>query len=153
MELANKYGLTREDYTIIQYYLSQSMTFRREVTTMDSKRIAEGHKLKSEKGKLIEEIEFANGLPGITIRTEGPNIFVSFEKGKVLQFSCIRPGGSKFDDSGTYYLVLKGDKVEYDNLIYSLSASAPIFLEVREDNLSNVEKTKREATGLRLPNY
>jgi len=86
--LKERYSLTNDDIKNIQFYLSNPLRLSREVTTIDSKKVAEGHTLKSVKGKLIEEVNFSDKLPGIAMNGTGDTLDVSFEAGKWLTFVC-----------------------------------------------------------------
>lgn len=157
IELKQKYQLTNSDLRNIQFYLSKSVSLERELTTVDSKKIAEGHSLRTEKGKLIEVVYFGGKLEGIVSRAYEDSLIVNFEPDKFLTF--VKASEPIYHQ--TPYILLVKDTpgaslVRYDGNDYSCqylpsesTIRTPALL-VIESNLSNVERTKRSASGMRL---
>lgn len=48
--------------------------------------VTQGHTLRKEEGRLIEEVAFGSGLPGVAVKSGQQVIHVSFEKGLSLPF-------------------------------------------------------------------
>ena len=155
--LKEKYALTNDDIKNVQFYLSHPLRLSREVTTLDSRKIAEGHTLKSVKGKLIEEINFSDKLPGIAMNSTEDTVDVSFEAGKWLTFVCEKGDWThRYDPfcflkeqqtvpSGVY------TEVFYDGAVFQrwVYDTRP-FLIVIEDDFSSVDRKKRDVQGIRL---
>ena len=145
------YSLTDEDIKKLQFYNSQPFQLTREVSTLDSKKVAKGHTLRSEQGKLIEEVSFDALIPGVAINSTYDQLDISFEEGKTLPFNVL------YDNSTYYCLKLEKDNsVLYDGVIYKVDYyyyysynSNPCLFIIAED-LYKVEQKTRHAEGIRL---
>lgn len=140
------YALTDDDIKKVQFYNSQAFKLTREVSTLDSKKIAKGHILRSEQGKLIEEINFGALIPGVAIHSTYDQLDVSFEAGKTLPFQVLS------DNSAYYCLKMDQDNsVLYDGARFKVDYfySYPCLFIVAED-LYKVEQKTRRVEGIKL---
>ncbi len=140
------YSLTDDDIKQVQFYNSQGFKLTREVSTYDSKKIAKWHTLRSEQGKLIEEIDFDALLPGVAVNSTYDRLDISFEAGKTLPFQVL------YDSRAYYCLKLDQDNtVLYDGVRYKVNYfySLPCLFIVAED-LYKVEQKTRRVEGIKL---
>ncbi len=91
-ELREQHRLSPEELKNLQYYVSNTITLRRE---MDStgKQITGGHKLVLTSGKTIEEVVVEEGTPGVAVEVGQKRLVVSFGAGVDLAFA-LRDDGS-----------------------------------------------------------
>ena len=78
-------GLSDADVKKLQFYVSDTITMRREITR-GGRQITGNHKLIVVSGKTIEEVVIEKGTPGVATSVEGNVIRVSFEPGSSLPF-------------------------------------------------------------------
>jgi hypothetical protein len=88
-EMRERHGLTDDDMTQLQYYVSNDVKLRREAHTV-GRDISEGN-LKLREGRTIEEVVIAEATPGVAVAIDGGSITISFEEGSELVFA-IRGG-------------------------------------------------------------
>ncbi len=162
-QLISRYGLTESEMTKIQYYLSEEVVLAREVTTVSEKDISESHSLRSEEGKMIEEIVFRAGLPGIAKSANNKSIQIQFEQIGTIEFTT-RPVqfGNSFRPDATetkFYINIpkysseNGEffGINYQGNNYQVSATSwKSYLIVEEENLKKIEKQRRAASGMTL---
>jgi len=92
-ELIQQYGLSNDDLKNLQYYTSSDITLQHELTSGRSE-VTSGHILKSQQGKLIEEIDIVSGTLGVAFYVQANKLGVGFEKnGNYLNFTSRNTGG------------------------------------------------------------
>ena len=84
-ELRSQQSLSADDVQQLQFYVSHTVTLRREVE-LASRHIEEGH-LKLRSGKTLEEVVIEQETPGIATVVSDTAITVSFEEGTALTFA------------------------------------------------------------------
>jgi hypothetical protein len=85
-ELRDQHGLTEKELSNLQYYVSHTITLRRELET-GGRQITGNHKLVLRAGKTIEEVVVPEGTPGVAVGV-GPNSMeISFEEGTSIRFA------------------------------------------------------------------
>jgi len=161
--IEKKYNLIKEDLKNVQFYLENEFSLEREITLIDSKKIAPSHTLKTEEGRLIEEIYFAKDLPGVMLKSNGDTLFVSFEDYKTIPF-C-----NQNTSDGVYVMAIQNTQVgktrdpwkvsdistnmrflNYDSDIYKIVFQKKPRSLVKEENLSSIDRKKRDAKGILL---
>jgi hypothetical protein len=85
-ELQSEHRLTPKDMQNLQFYTSDKITMRRELTK-DSRQITGSHKLLVIAGKQIEEVVIEKHTPGVIVGVGNGTLQVSFEEGSSLTFS------------------------------------------------------------------
>lgn len=85
-ELRDRHGLGDADVRRLQFYVSDTVTLRREIT-LGSREITPGHKLRLVAGRTIEEVVVEKGTPGVAVAVRGMDLRVSFEPGASILFS------------------------------------------------------------------
>ena len=104
--LVNRYSLDTEEVKDIQYYVSNNIVLRREVTgpTAGSRaEITPGHTLKRIEGKYVEEIIVRPNTPCVIVKARGNDLYVAFEEGATLKFS-LQTATVGERKAGRYYL-------------------------------------------------
>jgi len=138
-ELRQKYSLTKDQLQQLQFYIDGEIILKRKVVSGELD-IVKG-KLKTESGKLIDEVIVKDETPGI-LSFGGPYwLAISFEKDETLIFTS-RLGTVA---AGKYYLgTLGARRINYANNTYiTTNDSLGAALEIDKDTLfSIVEKTK-----------
>jgi hypothetical protein len=71
----------------LQFYVSDTITLRRELTS-DSRSVSGSHKLLLVSGKTIEEVVIPAKTPGVVVSVEDGALAVSFEPGSSLRFEA-----------------------------------------------------------------
>ncbi|MBW2457420.1 MAG: DNA-directed RNA polymerase [Deltaproteobacteria bacterium] len=84
-ELRSQQSLSVDDVQQLQFYVSHTVTLRREVEL--SSRQIEGGNLKLRSGKTLEEVVVEQETPGIATVVNDTTISVSFEEGTALTFA------------------------------------------------------------------
>jgi len=136
----------------IQFYLSEDIVLRRQVTEGDSQ-IRSG-KIKIVNGKEVEEILIRKGTPGLFMFSPKKNRFaVSFEDGDTQRYLMFGPNPNR----GDRYVLLasewknKRGKVKYDGSTYMVSANAAISsLMVDLKRTRNLRVKSRTASGRKI---
>lgn len=82
-----EHGLGDEDVKGLQFYVSETVTLRREAT-LGRREVTPGHKLRLVEGRMIEEVVVEEGTPGVAVAVAGTEIRVSFEPGASILFSA-----------------------------------------------------------------
>jgi len=85
-ELREQHRLSPDELKNLQYYVSNTITLRRELDSTD-KQITAGHKLVLTSGKSIEEVVVEEGTPGVALDVGRTHIVVSFGAGVDLRFA------------------------------------------------------------------
>jgi len=84
-EIRSQYRLTEQELKSLQFYVSHTVTLKRELES-DSRRV-EGGNLHIRSGKLIEEVVVKEQTPGVAVAVGDDTISVSFQEGTALDFS------------------------------------------------------------------
>lgn len=92
-ELRLQHSLKKSDLKNLQYYVSHTITLRRELESGGSQ-VTGGHKLLVVSGKTIEEVVIEEHTPGIAVAIDDRSIAVSFEPGSSLVFAVGSEPGS-----------------------------------------------------------
>jgi len=136
----------------IQFYLSEDVVLRREVTEGGSK--IEGGAIKVVNGSKVEEIVIKKGTPGVLTFMPKENRFaVSFEEGNDERFLMFGPN-PKYGDR--YALLASGWKknsgsVTYDGIkFYTTNDSAYAALLVNLKKIKKVQVKSRTAGGRKI---
>jgi len=85
-EIRSQYRLTDEEVRNLQFYVSDSITLRRELTAKD-RQVTGAHVLALTSGKMIEEVVVEKSTPGVAVALSRDTISVSFDVGSQLDFS------------------------------------------------------------------
>ncbi len=84
-ELRSQQHLSADDIQQLQFYVSHTVTLRREVQ-LSSRDIEDGH-LKLRSGKTLEEVIIEKETPGVATAVSNTALTVSFEEGTALTFA------------------------------------------------------------------
>lgn len=181
-ELREQQGLTNEELKNLQWYVSHSITLRRELES-GGRQVTGSHKLLVVSGKNIEEVVIEEHTPGIALNVTEGTITVSFEQGSSLDFSAqsgrlsssepqptFAEGPDPFPGnnpdkppapavasglfSGNYFMVIEpGGKVRFQTREFeAVEESFQAHLMIDADTLDEVVKNRKVLKGLRLPN-
>jgi hypothetical protein len=180
-ELREQQGLTNEELKNLQWYVSHSITLRRELES-GGRQVTGSHKLLVVSGKNIEEVVIEEHTPGIALNVTEGTITVSFEQGSSLDFSAQsgrlssdpQPSFAEAPDpfpgnnpdkppapavasglfSGSYFMVIgPGGKVKFQTREFeAVEDSFQAHLMIDSDTLDEVVKNRKVLKGLRLPN-
>ncbi|UQA61751.1 DNA-directed RNA polymerase [Polyangium aurulentum] len=85
-EIRNEYHLTDAEVRNLQFYVSSTVTLRREIES-GGRQVTPGHKLLLVMGKTIEEVVIPAKTPGVAVKVTPLSVFVSFEPGTSLEFT------------------------------------------------------------------
>ena len=85
-ELVDEHKLVSKDLQNLQFYTSNTITLRRELTK-GGRQITGSHKLLVIAGKQIEEVVIEKHTPGVIVGVGSGTLKVSFEEGSFLEFS------------------------------------------------------------------
>lgn len=91
-EIRSQYRLTEPELKSLQFYVSHTVTLKRELES-DSRRV-EGGNLHIRSGKLVEEVVVKEKTPGVAIAVGDDTISVSFQEGTALDFSLRNQRGA-----------------------------------------------------------
>lgn len=161
-QLISKYNLTIEELDSLQFYLSERVILKREVTTIYKKEISGTHTLHSKEGKMIEEVTFKKMLPGIVESFNQGSINIKFEPIGSIEFTNSPGQFSKYREptkSTKYYINLSKYNInmfdafgiEYQGNVYQVDPTGwKSFLIVKEVDLDEIERKRRSVTGMRL---
>lgn len=136
----------------IQFYLSESVTLRRQKTDADSR--IEGGKIRSEQGRQIEEIIIPKGTPGLlTYLPREDRFAISFEenaKNRTLTFGPDSRNGNRYILKVAKWNKNKGLVVYDDQNFYVSRNDAPAVLLVDLKKIRKTQVKKRVAKGNEL---
>lgn len=85
-ELRDQHGLTEQELSNLQYYVSHTITLRRELES-GGRQITGNHKLVLRAGKTIEEVVVPDGTPGVAVGVGAESLEISFEEGTSILFA------------------------------------------------------------------
>jgi hypothetical protein len=85
-ELRDQNRLSEAELKNLQYYLSSTITLRRELES-GGRSVTGNHKLVVIAGKSIEEVVVEERTPGICVAVGERSLFVSFEQGTSIEFT------------------------------------------------------------------
>ncbi len=103
-ELRRAHELGPSELARLQFYVSDTITLRREVNE-GSRAISSAHRLVLVEGKTVEEVVIPAGTPGVVTQVDEGTLDVSFEPGEHLRFRArSRRGASQ----GAYALAPSG---------------------------------------------
>ena len=93
-EIRLQNGLTKDDLKNLQYYVSNKITLRRELTS-DDKQVTASHKLLLLSGHTNEEVVVEEETPGVAVEVGDRDLSISFENGSSVVFAVggERPSG------------------------------------------------------------
>src|SRR5262245_56225138 len=92
-EIRDQNSLKTQDLKNLQFYLSNRVVLRREVSS-GGREITGSHKLLVISGKTIEEVVIEAGTPGIAVGAGEGTLAISFEPGSSLVFAASRDAGA-----------------------------------------------------------
>lgn len=90
-EMRDRHGLSADDLTQLQFYVSNDVKLRREARSVG--RDIEDGNLKLREGRTIEEVVIEQATPGVAVAVDEGAITISFEEGSELRFSIRGDGG------------------------------------------------------------
>jgi hypothetical protein len=90
-ELRQQHDLTEEELANLQYYVSDTITLRRELES-GSRQVTGSHTLLLTSGKAVEEVVVEDETPGVAVRIEPGGLAISFEEGTFLLFATRTDG-------------------------------------------------------------
>lgn len=152
-DLRDEYELDSLKLKQLQYYVSDTITLQRELSS-EEKTVAPGHKLLLSQDKRIEEILILKGTEGLAIGSDPNTLEISFEKGNSLTFASIPElrelwggkyalGAEEWDDDG--------GKLTYEGKDYwAVLGSNNVYLLVGSEALRKFEKKSRVVPGLKF---
>jgi hypothetical protein len=85
-ELRDQNRLSEAELKNLQYYLSSTITLRRELES-GGRSVTGNHKLVVVAGKSIEEVVVEERTPGICVAVGDRSLFISFEQGTSIEFT------------------------------------------------------------------
>lgn len=150
--LRERYNWSEADLKKIQFYVSQDIVLRRDLSSSEA-RIEDGGKIKTVGGRKVEEVIIRAGTPGVAVFTpKEDRIAISFEKsGKYLMF------GANPKQNNTYVLLAKNwenhqGKVEYGEQTYHTSphdgmAALMVKIKRRQETSYNSRAAKGRTVG------
>lgn len=150
-DLNTRYRWSEDELKKIQFYVSQDIVLKREVTGGSSDIIS--GKIKIEDGRQIEEVVIRKGTPGAFMFSPKPDRFaIGFEEGNE-RFLMFGPS-PKYSDR---FVLLASDwdrrkgKVTYDNKTWTVSSDnsfAALLVDLRKIN--KVDVNSRVAKGRKV---
>jgi hypothetical protein len=94
-EIRQQYSLSESSLKQMQYYISGSMTLQRDLAKGESLALP-GHMLKVVNGRRVEEVIIPGRTPGVAVQTNDTMLWISFEPGHFMPFTCTElPGGNQ----------------------------------------------------------
>jgi len=84
-ELRDEHQLSDEELANLQFYLSDTVTLRRELES-GGRRVTGSHTLLLTSGKTVEEFVVEGETPGVAIKLAPDSLAISFEEGTFLLF-------------------------------------------------------------------
>jgi len=85
-EIRAQYKLTDDEVRNLQFYASDTIKLRRELSATD-RQVTGGHRLVLTSGKVIEEVVIPKETPGVAVALSRDTIAVSFDLGSQLEFA------------------------------------------------------------------
>jgi hypothetical protein len=85
-EIRDQNRLTEAELKNLQYYVSSTITLRRELES-GGRQVTGNHKLLVVAGKTIEEVVVPEKTPGICVGVTGRSLQISFEQGTSIEFA------------------------------------------------------------------
>lgn len=174
-----QHGLSKEDLKNLQYYVSHTITLRRELES-GGRQVTGSHKLRLVSGKTIEEVVIEEKTPGIAVAVNDRTIAVSFEQGSSLIFAASSgpdepppigfaepppdpfPGSSSRSNAserfetfgGTYWLSTEGRaRAQFQGTVFAaVDESVQAHLMIDSESLEEVVRSRKVLSGVRLPN-
>ena len=151
-DLYERSGIGEEELRRIQFYLSDDIILRRQLSKGET--VVKEGKLKMIDGRRVEEVRIASGTPGVIVLLPQDDRFaVSFEEGRDDNFLMFGPN-PKNDDR--YTLLAKEwkrtrGKVSYNGQLYDVGAqSAYSTLLVNAKLIGETEYNTRKVGGRRV---
>lgn len=92
-EMRLQHNLSNEDLKNLQFYISHTVTLRRELESGGSQ-VTPGHKLLLVSGKTIEEVVIEEHTPGVVVEVRDRLLAVSFEPGAAMLFAAAPEPGT-----------------------------------------------------------
>lgn len=145
-------GLEQEELTRIQFYLSEDIVLRRNMSAGETV-VSEG-KIKMVDGRRVEEVRIPRGTPGVLLFMPRDDRFaISFEENNDESYLMFGPN-PKINDR--YALLAKEwnrsrGKVSYNGLLYEVDvASAYSTLLVDVKRIGSTEYRSRRASGRKI---
>src|SRR5688572_25799403 len=90
-EIRVEHGLTDKDLKNLQFYVSHTITLRRELES-GGRQVTGNHKLLLVSGKTIEEVVIEANTPGIVVAIGNGVLSISFEQGSSMDFQVAGTG-------------------------------------------------------------
>ncbi len=148
-KLYDQNNWSEEELKRIQFYLSEDIVLRKQVSSGDSK--IESGDIKIVSGSKVEEIIIKRGTPGVlAFMPKKKRFAISFEEGDEGRYLMFGPNPKR----GNRYLLLASDwkrrkgEVSYgDQKYYTTSDSAYAALLVNLKKVRNVQVKSRKAKG------
>jgi hypothetical protein len=103
-ELRRAHDLEPSELARLQFYVSDTITLRREVNE-GSRAVSSAHRLVLIEGKTVEEVVIPAGTPGVVAQVDDGALDVSFEPGEYLRF---RARSRRAASQGAYALTPSG---------------------------------------------
>jgi len=128
-EIRQQYALSDSSLKQIQYYISGPMTLQRDLAKGESLALP-SHMLKVVNGRRVEEVIIPRRTPGVAVQTNDTMLWISFEQGHFMPFTCTELPGHYQHVKSSYHPslvnfrgngqsgVAAGEKVEYDGEWY-----------------------------------
>lgn len=150
-DLQNSYQWSEDDLKHIQFYLSNDIILRRELSKGES--VIEGGRIVLEEGRRVEEIIFEEGTPGVLVFMPKSNrMAVSFEEGddKFLMFGPHPKQNDRYMLLGSEWNRRTG-QITYQGKKYRTpSASAYAGLLVDLNRVTKISRSRHRASGRRI---
>jgi len=150
-ELRSEYKLSKEELTQLQYYVSDTITLQREMSSSE-KQVTPGHNLKLVKDKQVEEVVVLPRTPGIATIIVDWAMNISFEEGNALTFTC-KHGDAETISGGRYQLGfanIKNNEVDYDKKKYQVITGCYAYILIDLQELNKFKKDSRTVPGIKL---
>ena len=150
-QLQIKNRLTEDELKKLQYYVSDTITLNREVTSIDPNQIING-KLISKSGKIIDEVIVNALTKGIALGNSKFVIAISFEEGNSFNFGVV----DEFDQRayGLFARSWSGKIgiIDFAGFQYSaINESYKATLLIDAESLNTVVKNRRVLPGIEVP--
>ncbi|MDX1476704.1 MAG: hypothetical protein R3301_03325 [Saprospiraceae bacterium] len=151
-EIYDRAGLSENELTQIQFYLSEDIVLRRGITAGET--VVKEGKIRMVDGRRVEEVRIPRGTPGVLLFTPRENRFaISFEEGDDDAYLMFGPN-PKIDDR---YALLAREwkrnrgKVSYKGRLYDVDAtSAYSVLLVDLKRVGQTEYRSHRASGRKV---
>jgi hypothetical protein len=179
-EMVDQHHLVPKDLQALQFYNSDKITLRRELTK-GSRAVTGSHKLLVIAGKEIEEVVIEKHTPGVIVGVGPGTLKVSFEEGTFIEFA-LRGVGAPLTDpvvaspgfatppdafpgnrptdpetvrnfigSGSYYLLPNGgSSIEFSGQTYDVVDGADVHLVIASASLEEEQQKRTILKGRQL---